>query len=213
MNKIVKTKPEEQLQATASDNPWADIAAEFGSQTRLAFKKGVWSVNDEKVDEGTQYIALIDRLTRGFIKFNGDDPPELRIALVTSNKVPQRHELGDVDRDEWEVGDDGKPKDPWVECWQLPLMPVDAPGELLTFATNSVGGRTAIADLCGIYNRSPRNGLLPIIEIRTSSFYNKKTRSDTFVPVLKLVSWHNTAPVQIESENPAPFDPSDEVPF
>jgi hypothetical protein len=118
--------------------------------------------------------------------------------------LPKRRELGDVDRADWEV-EDGNPKDPWQPIMQLPLSPLDRIGELQVFSAIGGGGaRSAVADLCGIYDRSPRHGLLPIIELGTSSYKHKKYGT-VHVPVLKLVSWHRTGPdlASYESEDPS----------
>jgi hypothetical protein len=211
MNKIVKL--EDHLPATESASPWGEIAAEHGNQTLLKYVKGVWFVTDEEVPLGTKYVAFIDELACGFIKFNEDEAPEVHLGKLKygKDKLPTRLDLGDVDQDDWEIVD-GKPKDPWQPIMQLPLSPIDRIGELVVFSAIGAGGaRSAVADLCGIYDRSPRNGYLPIIGLGTSSYKHKKYGT-VHTPVLKLVSWHQPAPVLIESENPAPVDvdPSDE---
>jgi hypothetical protein len=88
---------------------------------------------------------------------------------------------------------------------QLPLSPVERIGELVVFSAIGNGGAaSAVADLCGIYDRSPRNGLLPIIALGTTSYKHKKFGT-VHKPVLQLVSWHRTGPdfSVIDSENPA----------
>jgi hypothetical protein len=97
----------------------------------------------------------------------------------------------------------------------LPLSPVDRVGELVVYSATSVGGRGAVADLCGIYDRSPRNGLRPIIALGTSSYPHKKY-GKVHNPVLKFVSWYQAGapvnagdPVPSEGDYGADFD--DEV--
>ena len=194
------------------DNPWSEIANEYGSQTLLKFVKGDWKIGEEVVPEGTKYIAFVDELARGFIKFKDREVAGLRMEKVASGTVPTREELGDVDQSEWEIGDDGKPSDPWQEQWQLPMASVDCVGELVVFPTGSDGGIKAIANLCGIYGRSPRNGMLPIVELRSHSYQHKK-HGEVHEPVLKLVGWHQTGPVVDSIEPPEGFDPEDEIPF
>jgi hypothetical protein len=97
---------------------------------------------------------------------------------------------------------------------QLPLSPVDHIGELVVFSAIGEGGaRGAVADLCGVYDRSPRNGLLPIIALGTRHYMHKQY-GKVHVPVLKLESWHRTAPeiLSDETENPA-AGLDDEIPF
>jgi len=203
MTKIVKL--EDHVPVTEYDNPWSEIAAERGNQTLLKYVKGVWSVTDEQVPLGTKYVAFIDALERGFIKFNEDEAPEVCLGKVKfgKDKLPKRQDLGDLDPDKWEIVD-GKPKDPWQPIMQLPLSPIDRFGELVVFSAIGEGGASsAVIDLCGIYSRSPRNGYLPIIELGSSSYKHKKYGT-VHVPVLKLASWHQVAPV-IESD-PAPSE-------
>src|SRR5262249_12241059 len=109
-------------------------------------------------------------------------------------------------------------KDPWQPIMQLPMSPVDAIGELVVFSAIGEGGaRSAVADLCGVYDRSPRNGCLPIIALGSDSYSHKKY-GKVHVPMLKLVTWHQAgqrrAPALAESENPAPADIDlEEAPF
>jgi hypothetical protein len=213
MNKIIKSK--DHLPATECASPWGEIATEYGSQTLLKYIKGEWSIGEEEVPLGTRYIAFIDELACGFIKFNEDAAPDVHLGKVKygKDKLPKRHECGDVDQEEWEE-EDGTPKDPWQPIMQLPMSPVDHIGELVVFSAIGAGGaRSAVADLCGIYDRSPRHGLLPIIALGTRSYKHKKYGT-VHVPVLKLESWHRTAPEILgdETENPgAGLD--DEIPF
>ena len=50
-----------------------------------------------------------------------------------------RKDLGDLDESEWEIGDDGRRRDPWQ--FQNLLIMVDREGgEIYTFTTASKGG-------------------------------------------------------------------------
>jgi hypothetical protein len=162
----------------------------------LKYIKGEWSVGEEEVPLGTNYVAFIDELAQGFIKFNDDEKPDVVLNKVKfgKDKLPKRCDCGDTDEDEWKIGDNGKPVDPWQPIMQLPLSPVNCIGELVVFSAIGIGGAwSAIADLCGIYDRSPRHGRLPVIELRTRSYKHKKYGT-VHVPVLKLNFWHQTGP-------------------
>jgi hypothetical protein len=219
MNKIVKLQ--DHLPATDCASPWGEIAAEHGNQMLLKYVKGEWSVGEEEVPLGTKYVAFIDELACGFIKFNGDAVPRVLLGKLKSgkDKLPKRDDCGDLDKNEWEIGDDGKPVDPWQPIMQLPLSPVDHIGELVVYSAIGTGGaRSAVADLCGVYDRSPRHGLLPIIALNTRSYKHKKYGT-VHVPVLKLDSWHRTGPEPRgeggdpgETEDPA-AGLDDEIPF
>jgi hypothetical protein len=75
-----------------------EIAAEYGNQTLLKYVKGVWFVTDEQVPLGTKYVAFIDELACGFIKFNEDEAPEVHLSKLKfgKDKLPKRHDRGDV---------------------------------------------------------------------------------------------------------------------
>jgi hypothetical protein len=115
-----------------------------------------------------------------------------RIVKVRVGHAPKREELGDDDESLWEVGDDGKPRDPWVFQWLLPMATVEAEGDLVVFVAQSKGGISAIGSLCGVYGRSQRNGLLPIVAIKTTSYPHKKYRK-VLKPDLPIVGMHGVA--------------------
>jgi len=208
MNKIIKR--EDHIPATQYDDPWAEIAAEHGTPTLLNYKKGDWDIKEEKVPLGTEFVAFIDQLSKGYIKFNEDGPPNLLIAKVTARKV-KREECGDVDEAEWDTDPaTGNPKDPWQLTMQLPMSPLERIGEMVVFSAISGGALSAVANLCDTYHNARRKNVLPIVSLRTSSYKHKKFGT-VHVPILKLVRWHQTAPDPVESENPAPTDPDDGV--
>jgi hypothetical protein len=202
-NKIVKR--ESNLPAS-SVSAWGEIAAEEGSQTLLKYEKGDWKIGEDDVPLGTKYVAFIDELACCFIKFVEDEAPQLRLGKVKlgKDKLPTRLDCGDSNQDDWEI-ENGEPKDPWQQVRILPLSPVDRVGELVVFSAISVGSRGAVADLCGIYDRSPRNGLLPIIALGTSSYPHKKY-GKVHTPVLKFVSWYQAGGPVVTEDDPVPSE-------
>ena len=86
----------------------------------------------------------------------------------------QREELPDNDPEKWTEKDaDGQPRDPWVEQWYLPLIGVEN-GDFVTFVTGSKGGIGAIARPVSHVWPQQRDGLLPIIALKTRSYKHKK---------------------------------------
>jgi len=168
---------------------------------------------DDEVPEGTEYIAYIDEVARGYVKFEDGTVADRQIVKVRDGHAPKREALGDDDPDQWEVDDrTGKPRDPWVLQWLLPMVAVSAEGDLAVFVTSSKGGISAIGSLCAVYGRSKRNGLLPIVALKTTS-YKHPTYGKVLKPDLPIVSWHGAAtpaPSEAPSEYGAPWD--DEVP-
>ena len=54
-------------------------------ENALKFVKGEWTINDEKVPDGAEFVACVDHLVRGWIRF--DD-----------QKVAERIDAGRVSR-------------------------------------------------------------------------------------------------------------------
>jgi hypothetical protein len=189
--------------AVQYDNPWLEAAAEAGSEFGkiLKFVKGEWQIGEETVPEGTEYICFIDELARGWIKFEDQAVTDRRIVKVATGHPPKREELGDDDPSQWEVGDDGKPRDPWVMQWMLPMTPVEAEGDLTVFAASSKGGIGAIGTLCRVYGRSRRNGLLPIVALKCAS-YKHPQYGKVLKPDLPIVGWHGTASSPPQQSSP-----------
>jgi hypothetical protein len=177
------------------ENPWLRVAAESGSDTGplLKFVKGDWKIGDDVIKDGVEYVAHIDQLITGWVKFEGGKVADRVIGKVADNfQPPAREELGDNDKTEWETDDDGDPRDPWTEQRYLPLISVET-GELVTYVTGSKGGMGMIGDLCGVYGRQPRNGLLPIIALKTRSYKHKK-HGPIKTPDYIIVGWDGGPP-------------------
>jgi len=215
MSKIQKQALQKQKVTTPTvqyDNPWLEAAAEAGSEFGkiLKFAKGEWQIGEDAVPGGTEYIAYIDEAARGQMKFEDHTVTDRRIVKMRDGKPPARESLGDNDPSQWEVDETtGKPRDPWVMQWLLPMSPVDAEGDLTVFATSSKGGIAAIGTLCQVYGRSPRNGLLPIVALKTRS-YKHRVHGKIQTPDLPIVGWHGTATTPAA---PAAAPVDDEIPY
>jgi len=212
MNKSLELiKQQKTAAAVQSDNPWLQVANECGNTLCkiLKFNKGLWEIGDDEVPEGTQYVVLMDQVAREWVKFEDGSPTE-RLRFPIANKVPPppREDLGDHDSSQWEIGDDGKPRDPWTLQWQLPMLPIGALGDLVIFTTSSKGGEICLASLCGIYGRSPRNGMLPIVALKTRS-YKHKTYGKIQTPDLPIVGWDNGGAPSAAPVSSAPLSSPD----
>jgi hypothetical protein len=121
----------------------------------LRFSKGDFLVGEEaeEIAPGTVFVANLDALLTGWVRWWDGKPTDQAMQLVTENlPMPRREELGETDRNAWELGSDGEPRDPWAFTVYLPMMAADE--ELYTFTTSSRGGHTAIGKLCRFYARS-----------------------------------------------------------
>ena len=185
-----------------------------GFEKILKFKKGEYSIQDQSIPLGTEYLAHTSAWTKCWIKFADGKVVERKVYRVAlGEKPPGREELDDLDRDEWPEGLDGEPSDPWVYQFLLPLE-IMATGEVIVFVTASRGGRTAVADLCTNYVKRAKkvaNGGQPIIKLSkadmTSPRFGKVPR-----PLFEIVCWDDDVeflgPPLVTSEGDF-----DEVPF
>src|SRR5262249_50322017 len=87
----------ENVPAPTYDNPWLQVAAEssgnFGKL--LKFVKGKWEVGDDEVPIGTEYIAHIDQLARGWVHFEDGEivgDPIIEKIVGTRGAVGQQSE-------------------------------------------------------------------------------------------------------------------------
>ena len=94
-------------------------------------------------------------------------PTEQRMGLVVEGFQPERRsDLGDHDKDRWEVDNEGTPRDPWQFTNYLILQDGEG-GEVYTFATASKGGLGAVGEVCKDYGKAMRQRpeQYPVIEI------------------------------------------------
>jgi hypothetical protein len=185
------TPEQKTLPIAQIDNPWLEVAQEAGSDVGrlMKFVKGKWETGDDEVAEGTEFVAHVDQLMRGWVRFDDGKVTDRRIGKVADGfKPPPREELGDTDENKWKDKDaDGHPKDPWTVQWFLPLIGVET-GDVFTFVTSSKGGVGAIGDLCRVYGHKQRENLLPIVALKARSYKHPRYgRVET--PDLAIVGW------------------------
>src|SRR5262245_41136985 len=109
MNEIAKRE------AIAGDG-WNDTAAEAEARlirgALLKFSARTWCIGKEAIEvkEGRRLIAVAT--FAAWVKWQESKPAEYRLRQP-GIRMPDRDELGDNNRDEWEAGPDGEPRDPW----------------------------------------------------------------------------------------------------
>jgi hypothetical protein len=212
------------LVTTNTDDGWGDAATESAERvikgTLLKFSEWNWSKGKEgtHIEEGTELIAL--DCAAAWVKWSEGKPVEYKLR-TPGRRLSEREELGDVERDNWEAGPDGTPKDPWQNTRFVYLIdPVSA--EAFTFSTSSWGGRGAVSDLADQIQRVrySRPGAVPVVELRAAPMltrFGKKSK-----PFFKVVDWRGgespkEKPRQIENktDNAAKVERAfdDEIPF
>ena len=195
----------------------------------LKFSKGDYLLGEDAgpVNQGTVVVAAIDQLLTGWIRWENAKPAEHRMVLVASGQYPpRRHELGDLDRANWEADSNGKARDPWQYSAYLPLL--SEAGDLWTFSTSSRGGHGAIGELCRGYARHRRKAPdeLPRISLGSDSYpHPNREYGRIKTPLFELVGWEakdrfvaalaeaGLTPAEPEPLPPIAKDLDDDIPF
>lgn len=159
----------------------------------LKFSKfGEWTAgqDDVEIDEGTKFVALMDEIMLGWVKWWEGRPVEHEMGRLADNYQPaKRPDLGDNDETQWERDKKGNPRDPWQKTNYLILKAVDS-DDLYTFAPSSQGGLTSVGVLSETYGKAmrARPDQFPIVALESSN-YKHKEFGKIFKPVLRVVGW------------------------
>ena len=160
----------------------------------LKFSKGDWMAGQDNADVpiGTQFVANMDELLIGWIRWADNKPTDHIMGKVAEGyQPPRRNELGDMVESEWEVGDDGRARDPWQLSNYLLLKDFQE-GDLYTFTTGSKGGRDAIGDLCKEYGKvmAQHADEYPVVAIGSDSYpHPNKSFGRIKIPTFEIVGW------------------------
>jgi hypothetical protein len=131
----------------------------------------------EEIPAGTKCVCVFDQTQHGWIKFNGKGQLATRHKgpMFSGYVPPPRSELGDDDRNQWELGLSGEPTDPWKPQVLLPLKQLDS-DRLYIFQTMSPTGLRAVASLISecklMAKREPT--MYPVVELAIGAFEHKK---------------------------------------
>jgi hypothetical protein len=163
----------------------------------LKFAKGEWlaGVDDEEIDAGTEMVVNIAGITCGHVKWQNKEVADENMTPIIEGLFAPREALGDLDRDLWDVDDDGVPRDPWTRTTKMPLKD-PATGEEYVFSTSSKGGIGAVGRLVSAIRRGQRQGNtgLPMVQLGVDSYKHKnKEYGKVFVPQFTLVGFKSEA--------------------
>lgn len=210
-------------QSTALATPAANYFESYGEQANrrmivgklLKFSKGDWLAGEhnEEIAVGTKFLVNMDELLIGWTRWAEGRPSDQIMGKVSEGYAPPRRtELGDDDKGEWEVDNQGQPRDPWQ--FGNVLLMQDTAGQLFTFTTSSRGGLNAIGSLCKDYGKAMRQrpDEYPVIEIGTDSYMHpNKALGRIKTPTLKIVGWKAKSTfVMDEAAAEAPADDAPE---
>jgi hypothetical protein len=130
--------------------------------------------------------------------------------------IPDRNALGDLDESKWEIGPNGKPRDPWQRSETVPMLTME--GEEILFTTGSWGGHCALVALQKAYriDGSHRN---PIIGLGTTRHQNQFGGMNDR-PAFNIVGWAKSPPQEAKLIEAKPVDKQtsaeiidDQIPF
>ncbi|MGI9491821.1 MAG: hypothetical protein ACR2QF_05395 [Geminicoccaceae bacterium] len=172
----------------------------------VRFVQTNWIINIDKdkkdLPDGAQVAIDMSRATQAWLKFSKNAIVERHsLGLFADEKLPSRDELGDTDETEWELGNDGKPQDPWAKAYEIPGVLLSKKGNVAVNLTGSgynygltIGNliRAFFADFQANASKVP---LLDLKQKRKTDKHGKK-----MVPVLVINSW--VEPPEVE-EKPA----------
>jgi hypothetical protein len=196
------TSETQNLPTTTYVDPVEELAAEARNniENALKFVKGEWTINDEAVPDGIEFVACVDHLVRGWIRFDDQKVAE-RILVRRGDKqrLPDRDELSYAEEKDWPRDSKGKQRDPWVKQFYVPLIMDD--GKLVTFVTGSVGGRIAVGKLCEAFLNSGRKR--PIAKLDVGSFKSKEY-GEVDSPAFQIVGYED----EPAEQPPPPPDPT-----
>lgn len=199
MNEIERRKSTE---AAASANPFLAYGEAQNQRAivgqLLKFSKGDFLAgqDEEEVPEGSQFIANMDEMLAGWVRWEANKPTDHVMGKVSDGyQPPRRNELGDTDKEQWELDAQGKPRDPWQFSNYLLLKSNDKKGvlyTLYTFTTSSRGGLNALGDLCKVYGQAMAQhpDEYPVIALSVNAYdHPNRAFGRIKVPTFKLVSW------------------------
>lgn len=162
--------------------------------TLLRFSKGDYLAGQDGVDIpiGTRFVAIMNSLTVGWVRWENNAPTEQRMGFVVEGFQPERrNDLGDQDKDHWEIDEKGQPRDPWQFTNYLILHDAKS-GEVYTFATASKGGLGCVGELSKEYGKAIRQkpDQYPIVELDVGSYQHRdRSLGRIKFPIFKVVDW------------------------
>jgi hypothetical protein len=236
MNKLVEASQAKNLPATPDDrgDPFA-AHAQANRATNivgrlLKYSKGDYSVGDTPIAYGHRFIAHMDSILNGWIRWEDNKPQQHVMGRIKDfYQVPPRSSLGFDDQDLWEVDDRNEPRDPWQRSYYIVLksapgydIPVEFSnnpdgedeirghddGTLFTFPASSTGSIGAVNRLIERYAelKAQHPDDWPIIAIGSSSYAHKiKSYGRVKFPVFTVVGWAPKG--AFEGDEPAVEEP------
>ena len=212
------SKEIDKQQQSELDNLNRATQEDQGFQKLLKFKKGDYWCDNEEVPVGTEFVAYPAGLTKLWAHFENRQLVERKVyRSARGENPPERDELPNNDPETWPKDPTGKPQDPWVLQYLLPMMNTRN-DEAVIFIGSSFGAKRAVGELMTQYvTRAKKTGTTspPIIKLQVTTFPTKNW-GDVKRPLFVIQGWEGAAlpaeQIDIERvDSKAQFD--DEIPF
>ena len=139
----------------------------------IKYDNGTYTVaKTEQLPLGTVLVAL--DIVTAWVKWRDHAPVEHRVTQP-GQLHPDRADLGDLDRKQWQPGLGNGPADPWKDSRYLHLIDPQS-GRDYTYVGDSAGARIAIGELkSAIRNvRTVRPGAVAVVKLQTGTFKSKR---------------------------------------
>jgi hypothetical protein len=163
---------------------------------------------------GSRYVVDFLAASQGHIKFEGTKIVDRRmVALGSAEQAPKREELGDADQSKWELGSDGRSKDPWRVTYEIPTVEVEGEKRHVVFTGSNTGFQIAFNKLFSAICRQVGDnpGKKPLIELSTSTFKGKFGTVPR--PEFVLTGWVASGEGTVDDSDFAEDDLNDDPPF
>ncbi len=174
-----------------SNDGFGDAAHEDSSKlirgTMVLCTEGHWLAGKERerLPHGTRFVAT--GTGAAYVRWEDGKPAEHRVR-APRERLPERKELGYLDKKQWRLSPSGEPQDPWQDTRYLFLAdPRDA--AIFTYITATFTGRSAVNGLASqiVRMRVTRPGINPVVELDSAPHQTKYGRK--MKPVLRIVGW------------------------
>jgi hypothetical protein len=174
-----------------NDDGFSDAAEEHSENLLrgelLKCSDGHWLVGQEssRLPRDTRLVCV--GIAAAWVRWSENRPVEHRIRKP-GKRLPEREELGHLDKDDWESTPDGEPRDPWQNT-RVAYFINPATAAVYTFSTTTYSGRPAVTGLGDqvMRMRIAKPGVSPVVEFDSAP--HKTKYGLKMKPILKVVGW------------------------
>ena len=199
MAKDLTTKNETLPSTNTETNPWLAYGNTVASSRivgrLLKFTKFGQFVAGEEAEEvpmNTELMVHADEILVGYIKWAENRPVDTVMGrLCDGFEPPKRSELGDTDKELWEVDDNNQSRDPWQFSAYVVMYDPEAE-QIYTFATASKGGHKAVGIISKAYGQRARMmpEMFPVVRLNWTEYEHSNPRyGKIWNPVFDIVGW------------------------